>query len=330
MNTDVASWAFNMPRTSWGHWRHNAGMMAWLKGFRALALILMVVVVSWAGNAKWCYSASHGFSSRSSGAATGRAHPYYLFVPIIGLAIAVGGVFTWVYDITGSRLLQAVVILSIFGGLLYLTDRSIPGDIGTTGCGGSARRGFASLSDLQALHPALPRNVTIYFDDRQESVSWEHCSGQLIKMAYHTDDISLLYASLGDGLPVDGNLDNIMLFTVNNDHLVEKTAEYRENPNLFIHYSDSEIYNLELSATEVTAGRDKYKITIRGVHDVPVRITYTINDGPLQGFTAGFNNEGSVTFDVSAQTIKGVYRFVGFNIRGNEKWIRSDKTLTVR
>src|SRR5206468_2890102 len=129
-NTDVAlSWAFNIPRTWWGQWRPlTPGMIACLKGFRALALILMVVVVLLGRERKVALFGIAWFFITILPALPLADHfiPYYLFVPIIGLSIAVGAVFTWVHDVLPAPpVVGAVVILSIFGGLLYLTDRSI-------------------------------------------------------------------------------------------------------------------------------------------------------------------------------------------------------------
>ena len=96
-----------------------------------------------------------------------------------------------------------------------------------------------------------------------------------------------------------------------------------------MHYIDSAVYKLELYPTDVNAGRDRYSLTIRGLHDVPVRIVYALNDGPAEAFTVGLDAEGQATLNVSSGTRKGVYKFLGFNISGHDEWIRAGNTVTV-
>jgi len=98
--------------------------------------------------------------------------------------------------------------------------------------------------------------------------------------------------------------------------------------NLTMKFINSNL-NLNLSKTEVTAGRDNYVLSIEGLNNVPVRIVYTVNDGPLQAFTALLDAGGKVTFDVSGSTSKGSYRFLAFSIAGRNEWIKTDEALTV-
>ena len=87
---------------------------------------------------------------------------------------------------------------------------------------------------------------------------------------------------------------------------------------------------MELFPSEVTAGSDKYSITVTGIREAPVRIIYRLNGGLIETFTAGLDAEGRATFQVGPKTRKGVYRFLGFYISGQKGWIRSEKTITVR
>ena len=86
---------------------------------------------------------------------------------------------------------------------------------------------------------------------------------------------------------------------------------------------------LELSAAEVTVG-DRYTLTIKSLSRTPVRIAYTIDRGPLETFSAALDNDGKVTFDISPQTRKGIYKFLAFNVSGTNDWVRAERTLTVR
>src|SRR5262249_8292711 len=100
------------------------------------------------------------------------------------------------------------------------------------------------------------------------------------------------------------------------------------NPAVFMKFVNSG-FRLELSAAEVTTG-DNYTLTIENVSDMPVRIAYTIDRGPLETFRAALDSDGKVTFRISPETRKGMYRFVAFNVSGNNDWVRAERTLTVR
>jgi hypothetical protein len=179
------------------------------------------------------------------------------------------------------------------------------------------------------MYPVVPAKTTIYFDDTEEPLNWDHNNGSLIKMAYNEDQISALYASNGDVAVIPDENSNIIVLQVHDKHLVDVTSEFRAYPERFVHYIDSALYKLDLFPTDVNAGRDRYSLAIRGLHDVSVRIVYALNDGPAEAFTVGLDAEGQATFNVSSGTRKGAYKFLGFNISGHDEWIRAGNTVTV-
>ena len=238
--------------------------------------------------------------------------------------------FTWTYDVLRQRqpIVAGVAIFIIFACTLYVTSRSIRGDIRNNRLlGGSADLAFRSLTDLKRLYPEIPAKTTIYFNDAEEPLSWEQNNGALIKMAYNDAQIGTLYASQGDPLFSAGNGNTIVL-SIHNKHLVDETSEYRANPELFVPSNDSTLFMLDLHPTNVGLG-GRYSLSISGLHDVQVRIAYDLNDGPTEAFTARLDAQGQTAFDVSSLTPKGVYRFLGFNISGHSEWIRTDKIVTV-
>src|SRR5205823_6642044 len=111
---------------------------------------------------------------------------YYLFLPIVGLALIVGAVLVWLYDVL--RRLQPLVagaaIALVLGGVLAATNRTIQGDIRDNQLlGGSSRAALNTLTDLKQFYPSLPAKTTLYFEDALEPLTWQHDSGGLIKMA---------------------------------------------------------------------------------------------------------------------------------------------------
>jgi hypothetical protein len=85
---------------------------------------------------------------------------------------------------------------------------------------------------------------------------------------------------------------------------------------------------LELSTHEVSDG-DNYTVHIKPLTDAPVRLAYTLNDGPLEVFSAAFA-DGMASFGVFHHTKRGMYRFLAFKVSDADEWIRTDQTILVR
>jgi len=337
-NADVAlTWAFNIPRGWMAGFRHvTPAMVTFLKIFRGLAVVLLVFLLFKAQRRAILFGATW-FLLTVTPALPLRDHflYYYLFLPIVGFSIMVGTAFGWLFDKLRSihRFLPAAILVPMFAGVLYVCSDSIRHEIEENRLlGGSARLALNSINDLKRLYPTLPPDTIIYIENGEEpNLWWDQSSGALIRMAYNVDSISVLYSSLGDALsPENATAGKLIPLKLEKGHLVDNTAAFRTNPSRFVQYSDSDVYVLTLSAGEVVAGRDSYSISVTGVRDVTLRIMYTLNDGPLEEFSAQLDGKGETRFEVSRDTRKGVYRFVGFSIQGQPGWIRSQVAITVR
>jgi hypothetical protein len=332
-NADLAfTWAFNIPRAWWGQWQHlSPVLISYLKLFRALMLVLMLLALVTAERKAILFGLGM-FWIALVPALPLVTHfvPYYVFLPMAGLALAVGMGSVWLYDFL-SRFrpaLGGLVIVLIFGSLLYVTSRGIRENIRSNPLlGGSATLASTTISDLKILYPTLPPDVTLYFADIEDPLAWPHSTGGLIKMAYGTDRLTALYQSQGDALNIDAR--PLTILGLHNRHLIDETATYRSNPLQLLKYANSDL-KLHLSTSEVHAGQGKYTLTIQGLSDTPVRVAYRIDGGRLELFTTRVNADGEVTFDVSPQTRKGAYQFLAFGILGRDEWIRTDQTLIVR
>jgi hypothetical protein len=229
-NADLAStWAFNIPREWWGHWQHlTARMLFYLKFFRALICALILAALA-GPERKIVLFGMAWFWITIFPALPLVAHfiPYYLFLPLAGLSLVVGVVTAWLYDKVSRIQLHvaAATIVLLFGGSLYVNDRMIKADIRDNRLlGASAKVAGSTLEDLKRFYPVLPDGATLYFADAAERVDWEHDSGSLIRMAYDTDKISVLYESQGDSLAPF--TPNALVFRVRNGRLIDRTAEY--------------------------------------------------------------------------------------------------------
>jgi hypothetical protein len=91
------------------------------------------------------------------------------------------------------------------------------------------------------------------------------------------------------------------------------------------------IYSLQLSDTDVVAGKDSYTVAIRGLHHpTHVTIRYNLNDGPDDTFEVILNANGEQVLPVSSDTPRGTYRFSAFTIANSEEWVACDATIVVR
>jgi len=244
----------------------------------------------------------------------------------------VGTVFAW----ASERLWRihwstaAVVIVVFLGGLTVVCDASIQRDVADhPALGGSAKRARRSLDALKALHPTLPANATVYFSDDEEPLAWDHAWGGLINMAYGREDIRVLYSSFGDLLSFSPAVtrSNTVVLRQRGGTLLDETAEFFKNPSAYAPFKSSNSYDFSVSADRVVAGQ-AFSIIIRGATAV-VSIAYILNDGPIETFKAYLDPNGNTQFEVSADTRKGLYRFLGFSLEGRHEWIRADAAITV-
>ena len=197
--------------------------------------------------------------------------------------------------------------------------------------GGSANVASRSLHDLIQLYPELPPNATIYIDDADEPLAWDHSWGGLIKMAYGREDITVLYSSEADllALPPDGSTSDAIVLRYRQERLNDQTAAFRKSPSDFsTRFQSSEIYDLSVSRPRVRAG-DSFSIGISRTHEVVAKIAYVINNGYTQVFEVYLDQQGRSKLDVTETTQKGFYQFVGFALAGQKKWFGSDATITV-
>jgi hypothetical protein len=337
-NADLAaSWAFNMPRGWNGDFRRLPDrLVTFLAFFRAItiALCLFLLFVQPQRRVLLFGVAWFFVTVLPPLPLVNHFLPYYLFLPIVGLSIIIGSAFGWAAD----RLVQlhwvaaTSVIGSVFVGLLMACSASIHGDIENHRLlGGSANVASRSLHDLMQLYPELPPNATIYIDDADEPLAWDHSWGGLIKMAYGREDITVLYSSEADllALPPDGSTSDAIVLRYRQERLNDQTAAFRKSPSDFsTRFQSSEIYDLSVSRPRVRAG-DSFSIGISRTHEVVAKIAYVINNGYTQVFEVYLDQQGRSKLDVTETTQKGFYQFVGFALAGQKKWFGSDATITV-
>ncbi len=93
--------------------------------------------------------------------------------------------------------------------------------------------------------------------------------------------------------------------------------------------SASSRFRLSVSVPEVSVG-EKYKLTISNASSKRVVVRYRLNGGPAKQFIADLGPEGSVEYDISPTTEKGLYEFVSFQIPGRLVWAAADASIRVK
>jgi hypothetical protein len=254
--------------------------------------------------------------------------PYYLFLPVVGLSLAVGGAFAWLYDLVRriQPALATAVIGVVFIGGLFVARTTAEANIRDNPLlGKSSSVAKDTLDDLMRLYPTLPENGTIYFADARLPLTWQQDFGGLIRMAYNVQ-IPVLYQSAGDLVPPDAS--NMLVFDVRDGHLIDATAQYRLDPTIIMKFTPS-THKLEVSPADVTAGRGRYVLCIQDLKNKSVKIAYRINDGPFETFVTNLDDKGRVVFDVSSDIRRGTYKFLAFNIPGTTDWMQADSILRI-
>src|SRR4029079_3965314 len=115
--------------------------------------------------------------------------------------------------------------------------------------------------------------ATVYIDDDEEPLAWDHAWGGLVNMAYKRGDITVLYSSAGDalGLSDRSTLSQAIVLKYRSGMLSDQTSAFRKAPLPYIPFKTSDIHALSLSSQTVRPG-NSFSIAITGAHSGVVRI----------------------------------------------------------
>jgi hypothetical protein len=256
--------------------------------------------------------------------------PYYLFLPMVGLSMAVG--------ISLSRLASGPIGKAGIGAvlaLLWICCRIVvvPDMLGDVALGQGARLALNSYEDVLQAYPRLAPGTNIYFYNKDVPDLWRHHGhGDLFKLAYDDPTITSAYRSLGETPPKEGRL---VVFKTAGDRLQDVTEEFRRRPEEFQEevvepeYEVDSKFALSADPAEVLAGRDFYWLSIPGLKDEYVTIQYSLDGGPPAELHVQLNPKGKVRFFVSGITPLGDYHFLRFRFGSMTKWIKADARLKV-
>jgi len=257
--------------------------------------------------------------------------PYYLFLPVTGLCIALGAAITAGYEAVDS---WAPVAPPLLAGSLLLTlglmcIYSIQNDgIDNLLLGRSSRAAWNMLSSIRAVRPAVPVGARILFiSDRESELKAINLRDSLIHLAYGDDTVQSLYSA-------DGDLETSPMPTGNLVILKESGGSYTDvtrngfKPSRVFGVDPG--YVMHLSRESVTRGKDSYTLSVSGCAGAKLWIEYSLDDAPPQFFTATLDDEGKVSFEVKPDTPPGKYVFLAFKPEGRREWFRTTSSITVR
>lgn len=261
--------------------------------------------------------------------------PYYLFGPLVGFSLAVGAALDWAYrKISGISTPLAFVLCALL--LLVpaaITAATVDGIASSYMlCGNSSHQAFAHLTDMQTLHPNLPKGIKLLvFDEENVGTSWNEGRGMLYQMAYGDDSLKIEY--LTDGVPISVTEQEIhdgsaLAFKLAEGHFVDVTSLVKQRPELLKSHNLSQNYHLKLSKDVVRSG-DSYIAQIPELKGATVHVLRAFNGVVEEPFDVKLDDFGQVEFKVGSETKPGDYSFVAVQRNGEPGWVIVHGTVRV-
>jgi hypothetical protein len=336
-NADLAlTWAFNIPRGWHTQWRNLDGwMIAALKSFR-IVIALLAIWLMFRPERKLMLAGLAWFVIAIAPALPLFDHffPYYLFLPLVGLSIAIAIILDTAYRkaSTYTRVGAGLTLAATVAILFVVCATSIRNDArGNRMLGRSSTLALNSLNDLKARHPKLQPNTTIYLSNAEEpDLNWDTSQGAVFKLGYGDETIEALYWSWGEvitkGVLARGP---VVVMKYHESHLVDITDEFLAASEPPVSYSSVTQHKLTVIPAAAAAGQN-YKLMINGLSNTAVNIHYTVNGGPVRTFATHLDKNSETRLTISDQTEKGLYRFVGFQTAGTPDWTQAAATFSVQ
>jgi hypothetical protein len=336
-NADTAlTWAFNIPRGWNTQGRDLAGwMVRFLKAFRMLIAMLALWMLVFRPERKILLVGLAWFAIAVAPALplVGHFLPYYLFLPLVGFSIAIGILLDAAYRkaVLWSSAVAGFVMSAVLAVLFVVCVVSVRTDARDNRMlGRSSTLARNSLNDLKARHPRLSPNTTIYMSNAEEpDLNWDTSQGALFKIAYGDDTIDTLYWSWGE-IITSATLARgpVIVMKYSQSHLTDVTEDFLAASEPPVTYRSVIENQLAINPQVVTAGQ-AYRLQIRGVSNTEVNIRYTRNGDPVQSFAVHLDQHGEASLNVSENSKKGLYHFVGFQVAGNPEWVQAAGTIRV-
>ena len=160
-------------------------------------------------------------------------------------------------------------------------------------------------------------------------LSWDTSDGELFKIAYGDESIRTLYWDWGVVITKE-LLERGPLIVMKYDqfHFTDVTKEFLAASVQPVNYQPRTDYKLTITPAGGKRG-EEYWVSIPGLENADVTLHYTVDGSPVRALTTHFDDHHQASFDVSDQTHKGLYKFVGFRKAGTEDWIQAAASIRI-
>ena len=258
--------------------------------------------------------------------------PYYLFLPLTGIALIVGQAFEWLYASVSRFNKKAAFVAVCIGIAPFAAAARLNAQAelyNSTALGYAGRIAGNSARALKQAHPTVPPGAMVYIinPDQPNLTRFFGISG-LVRLVYADDAIDVRYSSLGHTISDDvlksGKL--VVMRYVNEtlepaDPSEAIAAGFAKSEEEFA-YDNSTRHILDIVPTQVAAGKGSYAIRISDAANADAELQYRFNEGPIAVLNIHLNPKGETRFFVSNETKRGAYRFVGLRMKGAASWSR--------
>ena len=332
------SWAFGIPQGVHGYWAFSSPVqLTFLKVLRALAG-LGAIGVFFSGKRNLLLIGVAWFLTALAPALllVGHFLPYYLFAPLVGLALAGGTVLDWAYrqcSKISARVAIAVTVL-LLGGWTWIHARTANVLADSHGLlGGATKTSATAMNDIRALYPTLPDGARlVLFNEDIPSAAGDQMGGVLFQLAQDNPQLRTDYVTEGLSIPPeDLHSGKVLAFKWTDGHLVDITRWVRQWPDLLKGHAREVNYHLGLSTTEVRAdGTDAYVVRIPELANAAADVLYALDGKVMEPFGITLDGRGEVKIDVPSGTKRGTYDFVAVRRAGESDWVAVSRSLLVK
>jgi hypothetical protein len=320
-----------------GYWTFSSpGQLTFLKVLRALAC-LGAIGLLFSGKRNLLLIGLAWFLATLAPALplVGHFLPYYLFAPLVGLALAGGIILDWAY-VQCSKISARVAITAtalLLAGWTWVHARAANVIADSHGLlGGATNNSATAMNDIRALYPTLPAGARlVLFNEDIPSAAWDQMGGVLFQLAHDDPKLITHYVTEGLSIPLeDLNSGKVLAFKWTDGHFVDITRWVRQWPDLLKGHSRDVNYHLELSTTEVRAGMDAYVVRIPELSNATADVLYAFDGKVMEPFGVTLDSRGEFKIDVPSGTKRGTYDFVAVRRAGERDWVPVSRSLLVK
>jgi len=233
---DAFAWTFGIPAGVHGQWIFSAEwILPVLSGLRVLACIGAFALL-FTARRRLVLAGICWFITMLGPALLLKTHflPYYLFVPLAGIAVAGGTLLDWIYEqckplsprVAGA--IVGIILAAWTKGQVHAANR-----VALTHplLGAAAIRSGIAWEDVHRSYPTFPsRKHLVFLNEGLPSAPADQGFGLLFKLGYGDPSLVIHYSTID--LPKDLDVANAVVFQWAHGRFLDVTSDVRQNPKL--------------------------------------------------------------------------------------------------